>query len=112
MVNRTVGRYRLVKRILQGNQRRGDPELWQAQDLGDLYYIKVWRRLGDDKNDIRALWNREVRSLMRLQSYPGASEIFARLHDLSSDATQYYVVIDGGRRLLLSQILDTRRLYP
>jgi serine/threonine protein kinase len=109
---RTVGKYELVKLIIPGNSARGIAELWQCQDLASLYYMKLWQRIGDDRNDILSLWNREVRSLMRLQSYPNSSEYFARLYDLAFTQQHYYVVLDTGFRQVLSELLTERRRYP
>ncbi|RWD94258.1 AAA domain-containing protein [Mesorhizobium sp.] len=113
MAEKKIGnRYRLSRKILPGDPIRGVPELWTAHDGGDVYYIKLWKRRGDDRSDVRALWNREVRGLTRLQGYPGASELFVRLHDLSADEQQYYAVLDGGRRVLLSELLRDRARTP
>ena len=102
------GRYQLGRRLQAGDALRGIPELWMATDLGDLYYVKIWRRRPGDKEDLLALWNREVRSLMRLQGYPGAGELFVRLSDLGSTDREFYVVLEGGRRLPLSEALKER----
>ena len=112
MRRRTVGKYELVKMILPGNSARGIAELWRCQDLASLYYMKLWKRIGDDRHDILSLWNREVRSLMRLQSYPNSSEYFARLYDLAFTKDHYFVVIDSGFRQTLSELLLERRRYP
>jgi serine/threonine protein kinase/DNA polymerase III delta prime subunit len=105
-------RYTLVRRISAGDIARGVPELWHAQDAGDFYYAKVWKRRGEDLIDMRALWNREVRSLTRLQGYPGASELFIRLHDLRVDDSYFCAILDGGRRLPLSEVLRNRNQSP
>jgi len=102
------GRYRLVKKILDGHVRRGAPELWHAQDMGDSFFVRLWRDADVAANDIRALWNREIRSLSRLQGYPGAAELFVKLHDLGSEDSNFYVVLEGGRRVLLSSVLQNR----
>lgn len=113
MKTRILGdRYRLVKRILAGDGSRGVPELWTAQDAGDLYYIKLWKRQDGDLSDIKALWNRETRGFTRLQGYPGAGELFLRLHDLRAEADHYYAVLDGGQRLLLAEVLKDRAKWP
>ncbi|ANT54480.1 superfamily I DNA/RNA helicase [Mesorhizobium amorphae CCNWGS0123] len=95
--------------MLAGDPIRGTPDLWQAFDAGDVYYVKTWRRLGEDRQDIRALWNREVRGLMRLQGYPGASELFVSLQQVGIDERQYYAVLEGGRRQPLARTLSERR---
>jgi serine/threonine protein kinase len=94
--------------MLSGDAKRGMPDLWQAFDAGDVYYVKTWRRRGEDRLDIRALWNREVRGLMRLQGYPGASELFVSLQQLGVDERQYYAVLEGGRRQPLAHTLADR----
>lgn len=112
MAERRIGdRYVLKKKILAGDPTRGIPDLWQANDVGDIYYIKLWTRRGAD-SDIKALWNREVRGLTRIQGYPGASEFFVRLYDLHAGDEYFYAVLDGGTRILLSTILAERARYP
>lgn len=101
-------RYRLVRKVLPGNTSRGIPELWEAHDSGDIYYAKVWRRPKGAHSDIQALWNREVRSLSRLQGYPGAGQLFARLHDLDANENAFFAILDGGRRSLLSEVIEQR----
>ncbi|HYH70083.1 MAG TPA: AAA domain-containing protein [Methyloceanibacter sp.] len=105
------GRFRLRRKLISGDAKRGIPDLWEAQDAGDVYFVKLWRRGGDDLSDVKALWNREVRGLMRLQGYPGAGELFVRLQQLGVDDRQYFAVLDGGRRQLLSTILQHRSRY-
>lgn len=112
MAEPRIGRYRLIRRVLTGDRTRGAPELWLAEDAGDRYFIKVWHRTKGEGAAIRAMWNREVRSLMRLQGYPGAGELFIRLRDLEVNDEQYYAVLDGGRRMLLSDVLQNRTNYP
>jgi serine/threonine protein kinase len=112
MADRTIGRYTLDRKILRGNPTRGVPDLWQAHDAGDVYYMKLWPKRADESSAIRALWNREVRGLMRLHGYPGAGEFFVRLRDLDLDEKYYYAVLDGGRRMLLSEVLANRIKYP
>jgi serine/threonine protein kinase len=112
MAEQRIGRYRLVRKILAGDKALGAPELWQAEDAGDRYYIKIWRRREDESNAIRAMWNREVRGLMRLHGYPGAGELFVRLRGLEVNAAEYYAVLDGGRRMLLSDVLQNRTQFP
>ncbi|MBN8845359.1 MAG: AAA family ATPase [Sphingomonadales bacterium] len=104
-------RYRLRRKLIPGDPQRGMPDLWAAEDTGDVYFVKVWRRGSGDQSDVKALWNREVRGLMRLQGYPGAGELFVRLKQLGADERQYYAVLDGGRRLLLSAVLKDRARY-
>lgn len=104
-------RYRLRRKLIPGEPQRGVPDLWAAEDAGDVYFVKVWRRGSGDQSDVKALWNREVRGLMRLQGYPGAGELFVRLKQLGADERQYYAVLDGGRRLLLSAVLNERSRY-
>jgi hypothetical protein len=86
------------------------PELWNAQYGGDTYFAKIWKREQSDAA-IQALWNREVRSLSRLQGYPGAAELFVRLQDLGQTETQYYAILDDGRSSLLAACLKDRQRY-
>jgi len=106
------GKYQLGKKLSNGDLARGIPELWTANDLGDTYYVKIWRRRPNEMSDVLALWNREVRSLMRLQGYPGADELFVKLKDLGTSTEEFYVVLEGGRRLLLSEALKDRSKFP
>lgn len=105
------GRFRLQHRIAKGDPRVGVPDIWTAADAGDVHFVKLWRRQANDE-DIRALWNREVRGLMRLQGHPGANALFVRLLQLGIDSKHYFVVLEGGRRQPLSQILPKRSSYP
>jgi serine/threonine protein kinase/DNA polymerase III delta prime subunit len=105
------GRYRLQRRITKGDARVGVPELWTATDAGDVQFVKLWRRQANDE-DIRALWNREIRGLMRLQGHPGAGAFFVKLLQLGIDEKFYFAVLEGGRRQPLSLILPTRSTYP
>jgi hypothetical protein len=109
---RIVGdRYELLRRVLNGNSARGIPELWQATSGGDLHYVRLWPRAGVDDFDLRAIWNREVRSLMRLHAYPGAEQLFARLQDLGVSQDYYYAVLAGGQYQPLSEMLRERNRY-
>lgn len=111
MAEQRVGRYRLTRKIFPGDPKRGIPDFWQAEDLGDLYYAKLWSKSAGDSAAIQALWNREVRGLMRLQGYPGASELFVKLRDLDSDEKHFFAILDGGRRQVLAEVLQNRRRY-
>lgn len=111
MVDQYVaGKIRLNRRLSKGDARLGLPELWLADDLADIYYVKRWPRL-DQNDDLRALWNREVRGLMRLQSYPGASELFVRQRQIGLDDKHFFVVLEGGHRQPLSTLLTQRSKY-
>lgn len=111
MAEQRVGRYRLKRKIVAGDAKRGIPDLWQAEDQGDLYYAKLWSKGPGESSAIQALWNREVRGLMRLQGYPGASELFVKLRDLDSDEKYFFAILDGGRRLVLADVLQNRSRY-
>lgn len=110
--NLIEGRYRLRRKLQTGDPARGVPDLWDADDGGDRYFVKSWKIAGKDVSALRALWNREVRGLTRLQGHPGASELFVRLRQLGVDDRQFYAILDGGRRELLSKVLETRSAYP
>lgn len=104
-------KYELTGRVLQGDVRRGVPELWRATSYGDLHYVRVWPRSTQNDLELRALWNREVRSLMRLHGYPGANNLFVRLQDVGVTKERYYAVLAGGEYQLLRQVLDERIRY-
>jgi serine/threonine protein kinase/DNA polymerase III delta prime subunit len=106
-----IERYQLIRKISVGKQNTGAPDLWLASDAGDIFYLKVWNRPSDESHAIRAMWNREIRGLMRLQGYPGASEIFIRLRDMGITSSHYFVVLEGGRRMLLSEVLAKRNEF-
>jgi serine/threonine protein kinase len=108
---RLGNRYQLGTRLLPGDPARGVPELWSAHDAGDVYFAKRWKRNGDYGGAIQTLWNREVRSLSRLQGYPGAGELFVRLQDLGQTDREYFAILEGGRRTLLSSVLQNRSRY-
>ena len=107
-----VGRYRLTRKIVVGAPKRGIADLWRAEDLGDIYYAKLWPRGSGDSSAMQALWNREVRGIMRLQGYPGASELFVKLRDLDADEKYFFAILDGGRSQVLSEVLKERVRYP
>lgn len=106
-----VGNYRLTKKIIKGIPKKGVPELWQAEDLGDIYYAKIWRKTHANNSAIQALWNREIRSLTRIHGYPGASELFVKLRDIDSDDKYFFAILDGGRKEILSRVLENRIRY-
>lgn len=106
-----IERYQLNRRISEGKPNTGAPDLWVASDAGDVFYLKAWPRPPDEGHAIRAMWNREIRGLMRLQGYPGANEIFIRLRDMGITTSHYFVVLEGGRRMLLSEVLTKRNQF-
>ncbi|TPM02122.1 AAA domain-containing protein [Mesorhizobium sp. B2-3-10] len=102
-----AGRYRLERQVIKGNRSGLLPSLWEASDESMYLYARTWTKKGESR-DLRALWNHEIRSLLRLSSYPRASEYFVRLRDLGSDSRRYYVILDAGERVLLSSLLQER----
>jgi hypothetical protein len=106
-----IERYQLNRKITVGKHDAGAPDLWLASDAGDIFYLKLWHRPPDEGHAIRAMWNREIRGLMRLQGYPGANEIFIRLRDMGITPSHYFVVLEGGRRMLLSEVLAKRNQF-
>jgi DNA polymerase III delta prime subunit len=106
-----IERYQLNRKIFVGKPNTGAPDLWLASDAGDVFYLKAWHRPAGEGHAIRAMWNREIRGLMRLQGYPGANEIFIRLRDMGITPTHYFVVLEGGRRMLLSEVLAKRNQF-
>lgn len=70
-------------------------------------YARTWTKKGESP-DLRALWNHEVRTLLRINAYPRASEFFVGLRDLGVDEKRYFVILDAGDRVLLWDALEQR----
>ena len=102
------GRFILRELLELGDMVRGTAAVWLADSVGASFVLKVWSRHPSDDIAIRTIWNHEVRSLLRLDGLPKARENFASLEALGSDERGYYVIVDGGGRLLLSDALGSR----
>lgn len=89
----------------------GAPAMWAVDGAMASYVAKIWRRGGDDV-PIRAVWNHELRSLLKLESIPDARGHFAHLQAVGADDRGYYIVVDGSGRSLLSDLLARRETYP
>jgi serine/threonine protein kinase len=70
-------------------------------------FARTWTKKGESR-ELRALWNYEIRNLLRLNSYPRAQEYFVHLRDLGDDNKRFYVILDAGERVLLSSLLNER----
>lgn len=106
-----ANRYRLTRAILKGDATGAIPWLYVAADAGDVLHVKIWRRAGADDEDLRSIWNHEVRSLLRLGGYPRADEYFVKLRDLGVDKTRYFVVLETEHRSPLSESLENRNQH-
>jgi serine/threonine protein kinase len=104
-------RYRLGRQIVRGDRSGRSPSLYEASDAGLFLFARTWARAGDSA-DLRALWNHEVRSLLRLSGYPRASDYFVRLKDLGIEDKRFYVILDAGDRMPLAPMLADRSSRP
>ena len=86
----------------------GAPAVWHADSPGASFLAKVWSSGGAHDLALKAIWNHEVRNLLRLEAIPRAREYFAGLEALGADSSGYYVVVDGGGRYLLNEALRYR----
>jgi DNA polymerase III delta prime subunit len=107
---RHVGRYALGRQLVRGDKSGRAPALHEADDGGVFLFAKIWPRMGSAP-DARALWNHEVRSLLRIGSYPRAADFFVRIRDLGTDETRHWLVLDAGDRRLLSGLLAERTRF-
>jgi serine/threonine protein kinase len=104
------GRYQLVENVIRGD-RSGGPALWLAEDRGSFVYAKIWPRIAAQDPELRAIWNHEVRSLLRLDGYPRATEYFAGVREAATSPDGYYLILDVGNRALLGPMLQYRRRH-
>jgi AAA domain/Protein kinase domain len=101
------GKYRIERPIVRGDRSGRLPSLYEVSDAGLFLFARTWAR-SSDSADLRALWNHEVRSLLRLGGYPRASDYFVRLKDLGVDEKRFYVILDAGDRQPLTPMLSGR----
>lgn len=102
--------YKLDDRLLQKADRKsGRPALTLGVDEGGNHVlIKYWpRSTGDGQDDLRELWQHEVRHLYRLGGYPGASTSIASLLQAGFDDVGFYLVLDLGQREPLAALIQT-----
>lgn len=102
------GKYTLENLIQKGDPVFGAPSIWRASSMGSDYVLKLWPRPTPEDPALRAVWNHEVRGLLKLGSIPNASELFATLAFIGIDERNYYVSIDTGGKILLSEALQRR----
>jgi serine/threonine protein kinase len=107
-------RYELVRGPLQGFG--GSGEAWLAlDDDEESYLVKVWRYETDEPELAqRGLWDRELRTLYRLGSSPGADESLLTIRDAGVDRTRrcFAMVLAGRGYDPLSAVLSERRDVP
>lgn len=104
--------YKLKDRDLQRADRKsGRPALTLGVDeSGNHVLIKSWpRTTGDGQDELRELWQHEVRHLYRLGGYPGASTSIASLLQAGFDDAGFYLVLDLGQREPLAALLQHRQ---
>lgn len=104
-------RYRIVRTIIRGDRTGRFPFLYEVSDAGMFLFARTWSRTGESA-DLRALWNHEIRSLLRLGGYPRAGHYFVQLRDLGIEEKKFYVVLDAGDRQPLAQMLADRGRRP
>lgn len=105
------GRYRLIRQVVRGDKSGRSPGLYEASDAGLFLFVRTWARSGAS-TDLKALWNHEVRTLLRVSGYPRAADFFVRLRDLGTEDKRFYVVLDAGDRKPLAPMLATRAQRP
>ncbi|MGN7734732.1 AAA domain-containing protein [Ensifer sp. 22564] len=104
--------YKLEDRDLQRADRKsGRPSLTLGVDeSGNHVLIKAWPRAsGEGQEELRELWQHEVRHLYRLGGYPGASTSIATLLQAGFDDSGFYLVLDLGQRQPLATLLQHRQ---
>ena len=101
------GKYRIERQIVRGDRTGRLPSLYEVSDAGLFLFARTWAR-SSNSADLRALWNHEVRSLLRLGGYPRSSDYFVRLRDLGTEDKRFYVILDAGDRQLLAPMLSAR----
>lgn len=104
--------YKLEDRDLQRMDRKsGRPSLTLGVDeSGNHVLIKAWpRATGEGQDELREIWQHEVRHLYRLGGYPGASTSIATLQQAGLDASGFYLVLDLGQRQPLATLLQQRQ---
>ncbi|WP_024882355.1 AAA domain-containing protein [Methylosinus sp. LW3] len=104
--------YKLQDCALQRADRKsGRPALTLGVDeIGNHVLIKSWpRTTGDGQDELRELWQHEIRHLYRLGGYPGASTSIATLLQAGFDDAGFYLVLDLGQREPLTTLLQHRQ---
>ena len=105
------GRFTLRELLQAEEPGCGAPAVWLVDGPGASFIAKLWEKRTGDDTAIKAIWNHEVRSLLRLNGLPRAPEYFANLEALGADDQGYYVIVDGGGRHLLSEVLTARNQH-
>ena len=102
------GRFVLRRLVREADQAAGAPAVWIADGPGASFVAKIWSARPGLDAAIRSVWHHEVRSLLRMDGLPRARDLFAGLEAVAADDRAFYVVVDGGGRLLLSDALASR----
>jgi hypothetical protein len=100
--------YRLDDRyLLKPDKNSGRPSLTLGTDEdGNRVLVKAWPRSPDEgKDELREIWQHEIRHLYRLGGYPGAAASIAALVRAGFDELGFYLVLDLGQRQPLASLL-------
>ena len=97
--------------LRKADRKSGRPALTLGVDEGGNHVlIKSWpRTTGDGQEDLRELWQHEVRHLYRLGGYPRAGIAIATLLQAGFDDAGFYLVLDLGQRQPLAMLLQQRQ---
>jgi hypothetical protein len=105
------GRYRLTQRLRDGH----DHEVWKAVDEYEgPFLIKAWPFSGERPDDVqRALWDVELRNLLRVASSPRAESSLVVLRDAGVDpATRHFVMALSAKGFTpLEAVFQNRARY-
>jgi serine/threonine protein kinase len=101
------GKYTITRDVVRRDRSSDLPSLYEVTDAGSFLFARTWTRIRESV-ELKALWNHEVRTLLRLAGYPRSNEYFVSLRDLGFDEKRFFVVIDAGEREPLSSILLER----
>ena len=93
--------------LQRADRKSGRPSLTLAVDEnGNHVLIKGWpRAAGEGQDELRELWQHEVRHLYRLGGYPGAASSIATLLQAGFDDAGFDLVLDLGQREPLATLL-------
>ncbi|MEZ4408041.1 MAG: AAA domain-containing protein [Polyangiales bacterium] len=98
-----------LDRALQGSKGAA---LWSARDEEERpFLVKAWNYKGERPGDVeRALWDLELRNLLRIASSPGAERYLAILHDAGIDRKhrQLVMVLRAPGLSSLEEVLGNR----
>ncbi|MDX7997847.1 hypothetical protein FE394_01200 [Xenorhabdus sp. Reich] len=92
----------------EADSTQGKPTLITANLKDSPVIIKYWPHESHGPSDIlEDIWLYEIRQLRRLKGYPGLGDYIANLIDAGKDECGFYLVLDAGNRLPLSNFLQS-----